>query len=126
MCTALARVKAERERLQEKLRKLTRAWIENLVDDADYERHKAQAQFDLASLVVPEADAVAEAGRLLLLLPELWAKADLPERRRLLLTVLDAVFVEVEGASVRITLRPKAAFEAVLGGAKASVAIRQT
>ncbi len=45
----------------------------------------------MTALVVPEADAVAEAGRLVQRLPELWAAANLSERRRLLLTVLDAV-----------------------------------
>ena len=69
----VARVAAERERLQDKLRKLTNAWIENLVDEADYQRRKAQITFDLTSLVVPEADTVAEAGRLVQQLPELWA-----------------------------------------------------
>ena len=62
-----------------------------MVDEPDYERHKAQLEFDLTALVVPEADAVAEAGRLVQRLPELWAAADVTERRRLLLTVRDAV-----------------------------------
>lgn len=115
----VARVKAERDRLTEKLRRLTKAWIDSLVDDADYERHKAQAEFDLASLVVPEADAVAEAGRLVQQLPDLWALADLSERRRLLLTVLDAVYVDVKDGTATVTIRPKAAFEAVLAGSLA-------
>ncbi len=57
----MPRVRAERERLNEKLRKLTKGWIENLVGEADYERHKAQVEFDLTALVVPEAGMVAEA-----------------------------------------------------------------
>ena len=109
-------MKAERERLTVKLRRLTKAWIDNLIDDADYQRHKAQAEFDLTSLVVPEADAVAEAGRLIQRLPELWALADLTERRRLLLTVLDAVYVDARDARAVVSIRPKAAFEAVLTG----------
>ena len=58
-----------------------------MIDEPDYRRQKAQYEFELTSLVVPEADAVAEAGRLVQSLPELWAKADLSEKRRLLLTV---------------------------------------
>ena len=81
----ISRVQAERERLNEKLRRLAKAWIDNLIDDADYEHHKAQAEFELTSLVIPEGDAIADAGRLLRRLPELWATADLSERRRLLL-----------------------------------------
>ena len=55
------RVRAERERLNETLRKLTKGWIENLVGEADYERHKTQVEFDLTALVVSEAGMVAEA-----------------------------------------------------------------
>ncbi len=84
----------------------------------DYERHKAQLEFDLTSLVVPGANAVAEAGRLVQRLPELWAAADLSERRRLLLTVLDAVYVDTRQANAVVTIKPKAAFDAVLNEAK--------
>lgn len=83
-------------------------------DEPDYERQKAQLEFDLTALVVPEADAVAEAGRLVQRLPELWAAADLSERRRLLITVLDAVYVDVREARAVVSIRPKAAFDAVL------------
>ena len=41
--------------------------------------------------------------------------ADLTERRRLLLTVLDAVYVDARDARAVVSIRPKAAFEAVLG-----------
>ncbi len=34
--------------------------MDGLVDDADYERQKAQYKFDLTALVVPQADAVAD------------------------------------------------------------------
>ncbi len=74
----------------------------------------AQYEFDLSSLVVPEANAVVEAGRLVQRLPELWAEADLTERRRLLLTVLDAVYVDARRTRAAVSIRPKAAFGAVL------------
>ena len=77
-------------------------------------RHKAQLEFDLTSLVVPEAHAVAEAARLVRRLPELWATADLTERRRLLLTVLDAVYVDTRQVSAVAVIRPKAAFDALM------------
>ena len=64
--------------------------------------------------MVPQADAVAEAGRLIQRLPNLWAAAELAERRRLLLTVLDAVYVDAREARAVVRVRPKAAFEAVL------------
>ena len=67
----------------------------------------------------PEADAVAEAGRLVQRLPELWRAADLSERRRLLLTLLDAVYIDARAAGTIVTIKPKAAFEAVLIGSPA-------
>ena len=112
----VARVQAEPEQVQEKLRRLGKAFVDGMVEEPDYERHKAQLEFDLTALVVPEADAVAQAGRLVQRLPELWAAADLSERRRLLFTVLDAVYVDAREARAVVSIRPKAAFEAVLPG----------
>ena len=81
------------------------------------EYHLLQNKLD--SLVVPEADAVAEAGRLVQRLPELRAAADLTERRRLLLTVLDAVYVDARDARAVVRIRPKAAFEDVFENSSA-------
>ena len=64
--------------------------------------------------MVPEADAVAEAGRLVQRLPELWAAADLVERQRLLLTVLDAVYVDAHETRAVVSVKPKSAFEVLL------------
>ncbi len=111
------RVRAERERTQEKLRRLAKAFVDGLIEELDYRRQKAQYEFDLTGLVVPEVDAVVEAGRLVRRLPELWALADLAERRRLLLTVLDAVYVDTRKAKGLVRVRPKPPFEAVLGAA---------
>jgi len=116
----VARVRAERDQMQTKLRKLGKAYADDLISDEDYERYKAQYEFDLASLVVPEADAMVEAGRLEQRLPELWAAADLSERRRLLLTLLDAVYVDIHDAKAVVSIRPKAAFEAVLNTAESA------
>jgi len=51
-----------------------------------------------------------EAGKLLENLPDLWEEADLAERRKLLMAMLDAVYVDtVEDKSV-VAIRPKPAF----------------
>lgn len=63
---------------------------------------------------------MVEPGRLGQRLPELWALADLSERRRLLTTILDAVYVDVRDGDVGVTIRPKAAFDAVIAGTVAS------
>ena len=109
----------------EKLHRLGKAFVDGMVDEPDYERHKAQLEFDLTALVVPEADAVAEAGRLVQRLPDLWAAADLSERRRLLLTVLDAVYVDARNARAVVSIRPKAAFEAIFAATSGVPSISQ-
>ena len=48
----------------------------------------------LASLVEPGIDATKEAGKLLENLPTLWEEANLSERRNILLSILDAVYVD--------------------------------
>ncbi len=59
----------------------------------------------------------AEAGRLVQRLPVLWAKADLSEKQRLLLGVVDAVYVDTRGTTAAVTNRPNEVFETLLGGA---------
>jgi hypothetical protein len=60
-----------------------------------------------------EASAAEGAGRLLLDLPRLWASAGLEERRRLLLTMLDAVYVDVKEDRSIVAVKPKPAFRPV-------------
>ena len=103
-----------RERLEARLRRMAKAFVDGLFDDGDYRRQKEQIEFELASLVVPEADITEDAGKLLLDLPRLWDGATLEERRRLLLTVLDAVYVDTQGEKGVVDVRLKKAFRAVL------------
>jgi len=51
------------------------------------------------SLVVPQANAAEEAGKLPNDLSELWAGANLEERSKLLLCMLDAVYVDAQNSS---------------------------
>ena len=73
----------------------------------------AQRTWQLANLVVPGAGAAMEAGKLLEDLPVWWAEVDLTERRKLLMAMLDAVYVDtVEKKSV-VAIRPKPAFRPI-------------
>ena len=65
---------------------------------------------ELESLVVPEADASVGAGRLIEDPPRLWDEASLPERRRLLLSMLDGVYFDTKGEKALVAIRPKPAF----------------
>ena len=68
---------------------------------------------EFESLVVPEVNAVEEAGKLLDNLPSLWTSASLEEKRKLLLTMLDAVYVEAKQTNSIVAVKPKPPFRPV-------------
>ncbi len=75
-----------------------------------HDRQKRLLEMELASLVVPEANAAEEAGKLVLDLPRLWAGANLTVRRKVLLTVLDAVYVDAKDEKRIVAIKPKPPF----------------
>ena len=64
----------------------------------------------LHALVVPGVAATEEAGRLLEDLPQLREKAPLGERHRLLMTMLDAVYVGPVDQKAIVVIKPMSAF----------------
>ena len=90
------RVKHERTQTEQRLRRLGKAYGDDLYLDDDYRREKRGLEEKLAGLVVPEVDATRAAGMLLEELQNLWEEADLGERRQLLLAMLDAVYVDTK------------------------------
>ena len=56
------RIRNRRQQLEEKLRRLAKAFVERLYSDSDYEREKRYIGMEMESLVMPEADAAVEAG----------------------------------------------------------------
>jgi hypothetical protein len=107
------RVARERRATEQRLKRLGQVYLDELLDYDEYRRQKRQLEEKLGSLIVPGIEAAQEAGRLLEQLPALWAAADLGERRRILMTMLEAVYVEtVEERSI-VALKPKPAFQAL-------------
>ena len=92
---------------------MRKAYVDGLYFDDDYRREKRGLEEKLAGLVFPEADAAEEAGNLIQQLPELWAGGSLGERRQLLLTMLDAIYVDSKEDRAIVVLKPKPAFRAV-------------
>ena len=107
------RVKSERRQLQERLKRLARTYRDGLCDDDEYDRQKRLLAMELEFLVVPEADASEEAGNLVQRLPELWFGATLQERHKLLIAILEAVYVDHKDAKAVVAIQPKPAFRAV-------------
>jgi hypothetical protein len=107
------RVEEERRQAEQRLKRLGQVYLDGLKPHEDYLREKRQLEDRLQSLVVPGVNAAQEAGKLLENLPDLWAAADLAERRKILLTMLEAVYVDpVEERSI-VAFRPKPAFQAL-------------
>ena len=107
-------IRDKRHKVQERLRRLAKVYLEGVLDDGEYDRQKRVCELELESLVVPEADAAASAGKLLCELPRLWADANLGERRELLLSMLDAVYVDSKENMI-VAIKPKAPFKPVFG-----------
>ena len=64
------RVKKERQAVQEKLRRMAKAYVDGLFPDEEYHRQKKLLEMELESLVVPAANAAEEAGKLIMNLPD--------------------------------------------------------
>ena len=103
----------KRQKAHERLRRLGRAYVDGVYDDEEYRRQKRKLELELESLVAPEADAASEAGRLIEQLPELWSEANEGERRKLLLSMLDAVYVDARDEKRIVAIKPKAPFKPV-------------
>jgi ethanolamine ammonia-lyase large subunit len=68
---------------------------------------------ELESLVVPAANAAEEAGNLINNLKNLWAEASMEEQRKLLLTMLDAVYIDAKKTRSIVAIRPKPPFKPI-------------
>ena len=76
--------------------------------------------------IVSVKNKTEEAGKLTMDLPRLWAKANEQEKRKLLLTMLDAVYIDTKNAKSVIAIKPKPPFKPVLqvAASKKNSAIR--
>ena len=104
------RVRQERKDTEQRFKRLGQVYLDGLIPPEEYHRQKRSLEDRLASLVVPGLDAAREAGRLLEHLPGLWEQTDLTERRKLLLTMLDAVYVDTIEEKCIVAITPKPAF----------------
>ncbi len=107
------RIGQERLQTEQRLKRLGRAYVDGLYSDDDYRREKRSLEDALAGMVIPGVDSAKEAGELMEDLPTLWEEATVSERRRLLLTMLDAVYVDTVDTKAIVAIRPKPAFRAL-------------
>jgi len=83
--------------------------VDGLYPDNDYQREKRALEEKLSNLVVRGIDSAKEVGKLLESLPTLWDQANLAERRALLISMLDAVYVDTVEEKAIVAIRPKPA-----------------
>lgn len=113
MKNEVERVKKEREAVQGKLRRMAKAYIDGVFPEEEYNRQKRLLGMELESLVVPRASAAEEAGKLIMNLRQLWASANMGEQRKLLLTMLDAVYVDAKKTKSIVAIKPKPPFRPI-------------
>lgn len=107
---------AARAALEAKKKRVTTAFVDGGMEEADYRRLVAEIDLDLAGTAPALAPVYEEAAALVADLPKVWEKATPDERRRLLAPLLAAVYVDVDDRRVR-GLTPTPGFDALLRGA---------
>ncbi len=107
------RVERERNRVEERMRRLREIYLDGDLPRDQYTERKRILENQLSSLIIPDADAAREAGRLLEEIPILWQEANQGERRKLLTVMLEAVYVDTVEERAIVALIPKPAFRAL-------------
>ncbi len=102
--------------LQEKRRRLSRAYSDGAYTDEEYNRRLAEIDRQLQQASTITNPAIEEAVELFSDIPMLWNEATVEERKRLMNTLIEMVYVDLETKHVA-ALRPTPAFRALLGKA---------
>ena len=108
---SVEKLQQERIQAEQRLKRLGKAYVDGLYSEEDYRREKRSLEDKLASLVEPGVHATKEAGKLLENLLALWDGANLTERRKILLSMLQAVYVDTVEEKSIVAIRPKPAFQ---------------
>ena len=110
------RILAQRAKLEERLRRLRSLYLELTLTDGEYHRERERLQEQIQALAVPDEGPAMSAGAYVEDLSSLWRAATPIERRAVVLSVLDAVYVDVDNKQV-VSIQPKADFLPLLAAA---------
>ncbi|HZA21312.1 MAG TPA: recombinase family protein, partial [Dehalococcoidia bacterium] len=102
--------------LQEKRRRISRAYAEGAFSDAEYEAKLAEIDAQLRLTNPMELPTLEEAARLFEDIPQIWEEATPEERRKLLSPLVERVYVDMEFSMIG-AIRPVLAFRQLLEGA---------
>ena len=98
-----------REALAQKIDRARELYLEGDLSKERYDLIKSNADAEMDRIYIPELDDAKEAAKLLQDFNALWKGASTSSRNRLLLTILEAIYVDVERREI-VGLRPRRAF----------------
>ena len=85
-----------RETLAQKIDRARDQYLDGNLSTERYHLIKSNAEAEMDSVYIPELDDAQEAAKLLQDFNALWRAATASQRNRLLLTILEAIYVDVE------------------------------
>ncbi len=100
----------ERKQITDKLKRLSKVYVDGLIEEREYNLQRKLLQDRMETLVVPEMDATIKAGELIENLGNIWHEATLEEKHDLLTIMLDAVYVDLLNNRSIVGILPKPAF----------------
>ena len=103
-------IESQRQSVEQKLRRVGRAFIDGLIDDREYDLQQRMLRSHLDSLVSPNEEHVMQAGYLLENFPLLWRNANVGERHTILKGFVECVYVDVEDRGTVVGIKPKPQF----------------
>lgn len=99
----------ERDRIEEKLRRLKRLYRDLELEESEYEMDRNRLEVALASIIVPQEHVTMKAGQELAGMLKIWDQATDDEKSQMLGLMLEAVYCDTEANAI-VALKPKAAF----------------
>ena len=84
--------------------------MDGLVEDIDFNMQRKLLQDRLDSLIIPEAEAAFDVGEMLENLGPVWGKASLEEKNGLLVSMLEAVYLDLVATRSVVGIIPKPPF----------------
>ena len=98
-----------RKAIQDRVERARRLYLDGDLDWQSYTKVKEEAEAELARVYVPEFDDVVEAGKVLSDFGTLWQASSVARRNRLLRSMLDSIYVDLDSRKL-VGLSPKKSF----------------
>jgi site-specific DNA recombinase len=99
----------ERDRIEEKLRRLKRLYRDLELEESEYEMERNRLEVALASIIVPQEHVTMKAGQELAGMLEIWDQATDDEKSQMLRLMLETVYCDTEANAI-VALKPKTPF----------------